>query len=105
MSTIYDIVQLSHKDLKKLVIEYVSLEDIYDECDKCGRPIISHQEPDAEYTREVYEGPDVINKNWSLLKKRLKPILKEIKEEMLKEKEQNVYLDGIERIVNTLKMN
>ena len=51
------------------------------------------------------EGPDVINKNWSLLKKRLKPILKEIKEERAEEKKQSVYLDVIEKIVNTLQMN
>ena len=47
----------------------------------------------------------MIIRNWDLLKKCLKPILKEIKEERSKEKEQTVYLDGIERIVNTLKMN
>ena len=47
----------------------------------------------------------MIAKNWRDLKKRLKQILKDIKEERAKEKEQNVYLDGIERIVNTLKMN
>ena len=81
------------------------MEDIYDQCDKCRRPIILHQEPGEECTREVDEGPDVINKNWSILKKRLKPILKEIKEERAEEKKQSVYLDGIERIVNTLKMN
>ena len=38
-------------------------------------------------------------------KRRLKPILKEIEEERAEEKKQNLYLDGIERIVNTLKMN
>ena len=81
MSTIYDIVQLSNTDLKKLVSKYISLEDIYDSCDHCRRPVILHQEPRAECTREVDEGPDVINKNWSLLKKCLKPILKEKKEE------------------------
>ena len=105
LSTIYDIVQLSNTDLKKLVSDYISLEDIYDECEKCGRPILLHLQPREEYKREVDEGLDMIAKNWSLLKKRLKPILKEIKEGRLKEKEQNVYLDGIERIVNTLKMN
>ena len=31
--------------------------------------------------------------------------MKEIQEERAEEKKQNVYLDGIERIVNTLKMN
>ena len=63
--------QLSNKDLKKLVSEYISLEDIYDQCEKCERPVILHQQPDEECTREVDEGPDVIIKNWRLLKKRL----------------------------------
>ena len=67
-STIYDIVQLSNKDLKKLVSDYISLEDIYDECEKCGRPILLHQQPGEECTREVDEGPYVIIKNWTILK-------------------------------------
>ena len=71
------------------------MDDIYDDCEKCGRPILLHQQPDEECTREVDEGPDVIIKVWTLLKKRIKPILKEIKAERSKEKEQNVYLDGI----------
>ena len=54
--------QLSNKDLKKLVSEYILLEDIYDQCEKCGRPIILHQQPDEECTREVDEGLDVIIK-------------------------------------------
>ena len=81
------------------------MEDIYDECEQCGRPVILHQEPGEECTRDSDEGLEVIAKNWRDLKKRLKPILKDIKEERAKEKEQNVYLDGIERIVNTLKMS
>ena len=105
LSTIYNIVQLSNKDFKKLVSEYISLEDIYDECDQCGRPIILHQDPGGECTRDSDEGLEVIAKNWRDLKKWLKLILKDIKEERTKEKEQNVYLDGIERIVNTLKMS
>ena len=69
------------------------------------KTLLLHQQPDEECTREVDEGPDVINKVWTHLKKRLKPILKEIKAERSKEKEQNLYLDVIERIVNTLKMS
>ena len=34
----------------------------------------------------------------------MKPILKEIKAEREKEKEQNVYLDGIKQIVHTIQM-
>ena len=50
------------------------------------------------------EGLEVIAKNWRDLKKQLKPILKDIKEEREKEKEQNVYLDGIKQIVHTIQM-
>ena len=58
-----------------------------------------------ECTIDVDEGLKVIAKNWRDLKKRLKPIPKEIKEEREKEKEQNVYLDGIKQIVHTLQMH
>ena len=58
-----------------------------------------------ECTCDVDEGLEVIAKNWIDLKKRLKPISKEIKSEREEERKQNVYLDGIERIVNTLQMN
>ena len=105
MSSIYNIAKLSNKDLKKLVSEYISLEDIYDECDQCRRPVLLHQDPGEECTRDSDEGLEVIAKNWRDLKKWLKLILKDIKKERAKEKEQNVCLDGIERIVNTLKMS
>ena len=52
----------------------------------------------------MYQGLEVIAKNWRDLKKRLKPIFKEINEEREKEKEQNIYLDGIKQIVHTLQM-
>ena len=103
--SIYNIATLSNKDLKKLVSEYVSLEDIYDECDQCGRPVLLHQNPGEECTRDVDEGLEVIAKNQRDLKRRLKPILKEIKEERSKEKEQNVYLDGIKQIVQGMQMD
>ena len=63
MSTIYNIAKLSNKDLSKLVSEYISLEDIYDECDQCGRPVILHQDPEGECTRESDEGLEIIAKN------------------------------------------
>ena len=98
--SIYNLQTLSTKDLKKLASEYISLDDVYDECEDCGGPVLFHQE--EECTRDVDKGLKVIAKNWRDLKRRLKPVLKEIKTE--REKEQNVYLDGIERIVNTIQM-
>ena len=64
--------------------------------------MILHQE--EECTRDVDESLEVKAKNWRDFKKRLKPILKYIKKEREKEKEQNVYLDGIKQIVHTIQM-
>ena len=91
--SIHNIAKLSNKDLKKLASEYISLDDVYDECEECGRPVILHQQ--EECTRDVEEGLEVIANNWRDLKKWLKPILKEIKLEREKGREQNVYLDKI----------
>ena len=52
---------MSNDALKKLVRELVSLDDVYDKCDKCGIPVILHQE--EECTRDVDEGLEVIAKN------------------------------------------
>ena len=64
MSSIYKIAMLSNKDLKKLVSEYISLRHMYDQCDNCGRPVLLHQNPGEECTRESDEGLEVIAKNW-----------------------------------------
>ena len=71
-------------------------------CDECVRPILLHK--GEEYTRDVDKGLKLVAKNWNYLKRRLKPILKEIKAEREKEKEQTVYLDGIKWIVKTIQM-
>ena len=70
------------------------MNDVYDECNECRRPILFHKE--EEYMRDIKEGLKVVAKNWRDLRRRLKPILKEIQEERKKENEQNVYLDGVE---------
>ena len=103
--SIYNLPTLSNKDLKKLVNEYISLEDIYDECDECGRPVILHQNPSEECTRSVDESLEVVAKNLRDLRRRLKPILKEIKEERMKKKEQNVYLDSIKQLAQDIWMD
>merc|ERR1712237_60334 len=67
----------------------------------CGRPTLLHEE--GECTRTVEETAEVVAKNWSDLRKRLKPILKEIQRERKKEDEQNVYLDGIKHLVSQMQ--
>jgi len=52
----------------------------------------------------VEKGLEVIAKNWRDFNKRLKPILKKNKSERDKEKEQNMYLDGIKQLVHEIQM-
>ena len=70
---------MSNDNLKKLAKECISLDNVYNECDKCGRPTLLHKED--ECTRTVEEGPEVVAKNWRNFRRTLKPILKEIQEE------------------------
>ena len=51
--SIYNIAKLSNKDLKKLASEYISLDDVYDECEECGRPQIK-EEREKEKKQNVY---------------------------------------------------
>ena len=53
--------------LKKLVKELISLDDVYNESDECGRPILLHKE--EECTRDVDKGLEVIAKNWRDLRR------------------------------------
>ena len=98
--SIYNIGNMSKDTLKKLAEECISLNDVYDECSNCGRPTLLHKED--ECTRTVEETAEVVAKNWSDLRKRLKPILKEIQGERRKEAEQTVYLDGIEHLMHQI---
>ena len=52
---------MSNNTLKKLVKELIFLNDLYDECDECGRPTLLHRE--EECTRDVEEGLKVVAKN------------------------------------------
>ena len=90
--SIYNIATLLNEALKKLAKECISLNYVYNECYECGRPTLLQEE--EECTKTVEEGLEVIAKNWIDLRRRLKPILKEIQEERRKEAEQTVYLDG-----------
>ena len=73
--SIYNLATLSNDALKRLAKECILPDDMYNECDKCGRPTLLHKE--EECTRDVDEGLEAVVKNWRYFR-RLKPILKEI---------------------------
>ena len=98
--SVVDLELLSNDNLKKLIGSLVSLEDCNDECGACGCPTLLHK--DVPCTRRGREPPDVVNKIWSELRRRVKPIMSTLKEEYKKEAEQNVLLDGIEHLLTQI---
>ena len=74
---------LSNDNLKKLIGSLTSPEDVYDKCGACGHPTLLHK--DGPCTRTEREPPDIVNKIWSELRQRVKPILAKLKEEYRKE--------------------
>ena len=95
--SVVDLDSLSNDDLKKRVASLVALEDWSDECGRCGRPSLLHR--DGPCTRKERELPEVVNKIWSDLRKRVKPILATLKADFRKEAEQSVLLDGLQRLI------
>ena len=72
----------------------VILEDWSDECGQCGHPILLHKS--GPCTRTQKESLEIVNKIWSDLRKRARPILASLKEICLKEKEQSLLLEGLQ---------
>ena len=94
MSSIVTLENLSNDDLKKRLASQIALEDWTDECSKCGYPKLLHKDyvlhHDAACTREM-EVPNILMENWKKFNKRVKPILKIMKEELKKDMEKEFY--------------
>ena len=99
--SIVELKNLLNDDLKKHQAMQIDIQDWTDECGKCGYPKLLHKElhREAACTQEQ-EVPNVLKKNWEEFKKRVKPILKILKEEFKKDLEQGVFLDGMTKLIN-----
>ena len=107
MITMSDIVFLdnpTNDNLKKSLASQIALEDWTDECSKCGYPRLLHKDYvlhcDAACTRGQ-EVPNILRENWKEFHKRVKPILKMMKEETKKEMEQGVLLQGLRELIDS----
>ena len=97
MPSIIDLDSLLNDDLRKRIASLIALEDWSDECGNCGRPSLLHR--DGPCTRQEKEPPDVVNKIWSDLRRRAKPILATLKADYRKDAEQSVLLEGLHKLV------
>ena len=74
------------EDLRKRLTEQINVEDWTDSCNKCGYPKLIHKNLHRDTTcMEQQETPESLNKFWDEYKKRIKPILKALKEDMKKD--------------------
>ena len=93
---------LLNDDLKNWLASQIALEDWTDECSKCGYPKLLYKDHglhcDAACTRGA-EVPNILKENWKAYTQRVKPIIRMIREEAIKEagqeKEQGVLLQGL----------
>ena len=69
---------------------------------KCGYPKVLHKElhREAACTKEQ-ELPNILRENWKEYHKRVKPILKILKEEFKKDLEQGILLQGLTDLINS----
>ena len=81
--SVVNLENISNDELKKRLASQVNLDDWGDECSKCGYPRVLHKElhREAACTKEQ-ELPNILKENWKEYRKRVKPILKSLKEEL-----------------------
>ena len=103
MSNVTQLVSITNEELKRRVVSLMNIKDWADECSKCGYPKVLHKElhRDASCTQEP-ELPNIMNKNWSDFRKRVKPIVKAWKDVLQKEQEEGVLLNGLERLISKI---
>ena len=101
--SVVNLQNVSNDELKKILASLTNLEDWADDCSKCGYPRVLNMKLHRETacTREQ-ELPNILNENWREYRKRVKPILKNLKEVFRKEAEQGVLLDGLERLITKI---
>ena len=93
---------MSNDDLKKCLAQQIDIEDLTDKCCKCRYPKLLYKELHRETacTREQ-EVPNVLNKNWEEYTRRIKPILKALKEDFKKDIQEGILLDGLTKLLNS----
>ena len=104
--SLVELKSLLNDDLKKRLASQIDIEDWRDECSKCGYPRLLHKElhREAACTKDQ-ELPNILKENWKEYQKRVKPILKILKEEFKKEIEQGILLNGLTKLISSNTKN
>ena len=98
--SVIDLNTLNQNDLKKSLLEQINIEEWIDKCTKCGYPKLIHKKMhrDAACTGEK-EKQDVLCKNLEEYTKRIRPLLKVIKEDYKKEIQEGLLLKGLKFLI------
>ena len=80
--SVVNLENISNDELKKKLASLTNLEDWADDCSKCGYPRVLNKELHRESSCiKEQELPNILKENWKEYRKRVKPILKNLKED------------------------
>ena len=87
-------------------MEQINIEDWTDRCSKCGyhKMISKNLHRDSTCTREP-EALDVLSKHWDEYTKRIKPILRILKENYRKDVQEGILLKGLRDLIESNTKN
>ena len=102
----FDHNNLTNDDLKKHLSEQINIEDWTDRCNKCGHPKLIHKNLHRDATcTEKQAAPDDLNKYWEEYTKRIKPVLKIIKEDLRKDMHDRILRKGLKELLESNTKN
>ena len=91
-----DLKTLSNDDLKKCQMGQSNKGDWMDSCSKCGYPKLIHKNLHRDATcMEKQEALEASIEYWDKYKKRIKPVLKALKEKIKKDLQEGILLKGL----------
>ena len=96
MASIIDLDRLSDDNLKKRVLELISIDDWMDECSQCGRPALLHKP--GPCTRSEKEDDSIVLNIWTDFRSWMKTVIMAVKAEIHKDKEDNILLEELKRL-------
>merc|ERR1711873_248982 len=94
--SLLDFKLMLNEDLTKRLTEHMNVEDWTDSCNKCEYPKLIHKNLHRDATcTEKQETPEALIKYWDEYKKRIKPVLKTLKEEIKKDLQEGILLKSL----------
>ena len=100
--SLLDLNNLTADNLKKHLNEQINIEDWTDRCSKCGNPKLIRKNLHRDVTcTEKAMPPEDLNKYWEDFTKRIKSILKIVKEDQHKDIQGGILPKGLKELLDS----